>query len=65
MAVPTGRPSLVTPLYTYCSYFVRGKTDTFCSPYAVVLRPYKINMANTAATITAQSEIIQKVYSSA
>ena len=50
MADPTGRPSLMPPLATYCDYFERAEIAPFRSHYAAILRPYNIDAENAAAT---------------
>ena len=60
----TGRPSLVSLLATYCDYFSRADTNTFCSRYASVFRPYHIEIENSATTVSPQ-EVARKKYATA
>ena len=61
MVEPTGRPSLMLPLFTYRDYFARDETYTLHCHYAAVLWTYKINRSNAAAA-AAQAEVALQIY---
>ena len=60
----TVRPSLVLPLDTYRDYFSRAETNTFCSCYASVFRPYHIEIEKSATTVSPQ-EVARQKYATA